>query len=133
MIDPDNVPEILEAEQLARYITQSGQFRSGDLTVKPELFMPHPRFALSVTRHLDATEAELWQVGTDVSDAMSRQLYGRSDIQARHCAVDNLAVLAKPLPKNPNHADIEGWPSIKQDQKMIALKLAAAASKLIKS
>jgi hypothetical protein len=82
MIDLDNVPEVSESEQLARYVTQSGQFRAGDLTVKPELFMPHPRLALSVTRHLDTTEVELWQVGIDVAGAMNRQLYGRSNIQA---------------------------------------------------
>jgi hypothetical protein len=35
------------------------------------------------------------------------------------------------IDNNPNHADIEGWPSAKQDQKAIAIKLAASASKLI--
>jgi hypothetical protein len=131
MIDPDNVPPVADTEQLARYVTQSGQFRSSDLTVKQDLFIPHPRQALSVTRHLDATETEIWQVGIDVAGSMGRQLYGRTDILAGACAVDALKVLAKPLSNNPNHADIEGWPTAKPDQKIIALKLAAAASKLI--
>lgn len=131
MIDPNNVPPVEDTELLARYITQSGQFRSGDQTVKQDLFIPHPRQALSVTRHLNATEEEIWAVGTDVASGMNRRLYGRSDIVAVDCRIDSLEVVAKPLSNNPNHADIIGWPLAKQDQKAIALKLAASASKLI--
>jgi hypothetical protein len=132
MIDPENVPPVTDAELLARYVTTSGQFRSSDNTVKQDLFMPHPYIELSVTRHLDATEPEIWEVGVDVAAQIDRKLYGRTDIQACYCNIDSLQVTAKPiLPKNPNHADIEGWPSAKQDQKVIALKLAASASKLI--
>ncbi len=94
--------------------------------------MPHPYIELSVTRHLNATEAEIWEVGIDVAAQIERKLYGRADIQAGDCNIDSLQVTAKPiLPNNPNHADIEGWPSAKQDQKAIALKLAASASQLI--
>jgi hypothetical protein len=132
MIDPENVPPVTDAELLARYVTTSRHFRSSDNTVKQDLFMPHPYIELSVTRHLDATEPEIWEVGVDVADQIDRKLYGRTDIQAHDCNIDSLQVTAKPiLPKNPNHADIEGWPSAKQDQKVIALKLAASASKLI--
>jgi hypothetical protein len=131
MIDPENVPPIEDTELLARYVTQSGQFRSSDNTVKQDLFMPHPRQELSLTRHQDATNAEIWEVGVDVATKIGRKLYGRSDIKASDCNIDSLQVIAKPLLNNPNHADIEGWPSAKQDQKAIAIKLAAVASKLI--
>jgi hypothetical protein len=40
-------------------------------------------------------------------------------------------VVENPLINNPNHADVEGWPIAKEDQKAIALKLVASASKLI--
>jgi hypothetical protein len=80
-------------------------------------------------RHLHAIEEEIWAVGRDV--ASTRRLYGRADIRANDCSIDSLKVFAKPLPNNPNHADIEGWPLHKPDQKAIALKLAASASKLI--
>ncbi len=49
-IEPENVPPIEDIELLARYVTQSGQFRSSDNTVKQDLFMPHPREELSLTR-----------------------------------------------------------------------------------
>lgn len=132
MIDPENVPPVTDAELLARYVTTSRHFRSSDNTVKQDLFMPHPYIELSVTRHLDATEPEIWEVGVDVAAQIDRKLYGRTDIQSCYCSIGSLQVTAKPiLPKNPNHADIEGWPPAKQDQKVIALKLAASASKLI--
>ncbi len=131
MIDPEKVPPIANTEKLARYVTQSGQFRKSDHTVKQDLFIPHPRPELSLTRHLNATEAEIWEIGIHVSKQMNRNLYGRSDIQAIDCKIDSLNVVEKPIPNNSNHADIEGWPSQKQDQKAIALKLAASASKII--
>ncbi|MCU0567479.1 MAG: hypothetical protein MUF49_12890 [Oculatellaceae cyanobacterium Prado106] len=130
MLAPEKIPPVAETELLARYVVQSSQFRSSDQTVKPDLFVPHPYQELSVTRHLQATEAEIWAVGHEV--ASGRTLYGRADIVARDCTVDALRVVEKPLPSNPNHADIEGWPLQKQDQKAIALKLAASASKLIR-
>jgi hypothetical protein len=128
MIDPEKVPPVADTELLARYVTQSGQFRISNNTVKPDLFMPHPYQELSLTRHQDATEAEIWKVGVEV--ASTRTLYGRADIQASKCKIDSLQVMAKPLLNNPNHVDIEGWPSEKQEQKAIAQKLALFASEL---
>jgi ribosomal protein S18 len=131
MLDPTNVPPVDAGELLARFVTQRGQFRSKDKTLKQDLFVPHPRRDLSVTRHRDATEEELWAVGRDVAGALRRTLYGRGDLRSEECEVDSLRVKAKPLPNNPNHADVTGWPSQKQDQKAIAIKLAAAAGDLI--
>jgi hypothetical protein len=131
MLDAQQVPPVAETELLARYVTQSGQFRAGDKSVKQDLFMPHPYQELSVTRHLHATEAEIWAIGKDV--AATRRLYGRADIRASDCSIDSLRVVAKPVPNNSNHADIEGWPLSKPDQKVIALKLAASAGKVIPS
>lgn len=130
MIDPENVPPVSDDELLARFATQSKQFRSDD-TVKPDLFIPYRHVELSVTRHRDATEEEIWSVALELANAFERKLFGRSDLLASACKVDSLRVVEKPLPRNPNHADIEGWPSQKQDQKAIALKLAASASKLV--
>lgn len=131
MLNPNHIPPVEDDELLARYATQSGHFRTSDKQVKQSLFLPHPRQELSVTRHRDATESEVWSIGKDVAAALGRQLYGRSDIRADDCKIVTLQVTAKPITGNPNHADIEGWPPAKENQKAIALKLAAAATKLI--
>ncbi len=128
MIDPLNVPAVENTEILARYVLQSNHFRKADKTAKPELFMPHPHQDLSVTRHRDATEDEIWQIGKNVAQQRNKKFYGRFDIQAKDCQIDSLKVEPKPLPNNPNHADITGWTSSKPDQKALALKIAASQS-----
>ena len=134
MIDAANVPPVTAGEILARFATQSGQFRKSDRSVKQELFLPNVQGETSLMRHRDATADEIWQTGRDVAASFpeGRTLYGRADITAAACTIDALRVVAKPiLPKNPNHADIEGWPASKEDKKALAQKLAAAAGKLI--
>jgi hypothetical protein len=132
MIDGTSVPPVTADELLARFATQGSQFRKGDKTVKQDLFIPNSLGEVSVMRHWDATEGEIWAVGRAVASKMARTLYGRSDIQAAACQNLALTVVATPIaPDNPNHADIKGWPEKKEDQKAIAQKLAVVASKLI--
>ena len=132
MIDPGSVPPVANEELLARFVTQSGQYRRIDNTVKQDLFIPNARREVSVMRHRDATEFEIWEVARSLAASLDRNLYGRSDIRAAACKVNGLRVVATPsLPTNPNHADILDWPADKEDQKAIAQQLAAAASKLM--
>jgi len=96
--------------------------------------MPHPRVELSLTRHLEATDAELWHEGIRVAALRARPLYGRAVIAARVFIDEGLSVEAKPiLPENPNHADATNWPPDKPSQKMIALQIAAKAKYIPKN
>lgn len=132
MMDAGDIPPVADDELLARFATQSSQFRK-DLSVKQDLFMPHPHRELSVMRHRDATEAEIWDAGENLVRGFDpvRSLYGRADIQCHDCVIGDLRVVTRPIPHNPNHADIEGWPESKEDKKSLAQKLAASASRLI--
>jgi hypothetical protein len=131
MINANAVPPVDDDELLARFIVTYNEFRADD-SVTPTLFMPYKRVVLSVNRHRDATLEETWEVGRRVASDRAKTLYGRSDIRTIACKVDSLTVVAKPiLPDNPNHADIEGFPPKKEDQKSLAQKLAASASKRI--
>jgi hypothetical protein len=127
MIDPHNTPPVEDDERLARFVTHARQFRASDLTVKQDAFIPYPHLELSVTRHRDATEAEIWSAGLIVVQSQGKRLFGRADVFAGLCRSQKLVVNATPLDNNPNHTDIAGWPPAKQDQKAIALKLAASA------
>ena len=135
MIDPDNVPEVHGDEMLARFILNKKHFRPSDNAVKPVLFLAYKHVGLSVNRHRDYDESEIWQFGRNVAEFRNKSFHGRSDIPVSACTFDVLAVKAKPirnhpdgLPDNPNHADIVGFPSAKEDQLSFAAKLAAAAS-----
>lgn len=130
MIDDDNIPPVANDECLARFIVNSNEFRP-DNTVKPKLFMPYKFVALSVNRHRDCTDEEIWNVGHEVAETRQKKLYGRADIKTALARIAPLDVVASPLPANPNHAEIRGFPSAKEDQQALAVKLAAAASKRI--
>lgn len=128
MLDPvRGIPEVAHEELLARYVLHSSHIRRHDQTIKPDAFIPHPHGELSVTRHVTATEEELWGVGEAVAQRRNRTLYGRADLRAANCADQRLRVQAALLPDNPNHANIVGWPAEKSEQKAIALQLAANA------
>ena len=125
-----NTP-VNENEILARYVLQSKHYRSSDNTVKPECFMPHPHHDLSVTRHLNIDESELWQLGANVAAERTEKsgttitLYGRADITAKDVFCNNLEVEPSEPPKN--HANIKTFPSEKAKQKQVAQQLALNA------
>jgi hypothetical protein len=127
MIDPADVPSVAPNETLARYVLHNSHIRRGDQTVRPDAFIPHPYPDLSVTRHLSATQDEIWELGEGVASQCRKTLHGRADILARDCVDLDLVVNSDPCPGNPNHANILGWPSDKPAQKLIAAQLAANA------
>ena len=97
-------------------------------------FVPHPRDELSVTRHRDATESEVWDAGRGVAEFRRQTLHARGDVVANAFLEMGLSLRADPvvdhanLPDNPNHANVTGWP--KEDkgrQRLLALEIAAQA------
>ena len=124
MIDPSNVPAVSDNELLARFVLYSNETRT-DETVKPKLFLPYSFMELSVNRRREATDDETWQAGKEVAALRQRTLYGLANIRASNCRFEPLNVSEKPIPGNPNHADIVGYPPRKEDQMALATKLAA--------
>lgn len=125
MLDPDHVPAVSSDELLARFIIFSRHFRPSDNTVKADAFMPHPQVELSVTRHREAKEDELWQEGIRVAAIRFATLYGRADVKAETFEGEGLSVVARPIgTENPNHADVVNWPAEKPAQKLKAREIA---------
>jgi hypothetical protein len=118
---------VADWEQLARFILESNRFRRNDNTVKPEAFMPHPYLELSLTRHRELAAEELWRIGFGIAAERGRNLYARADINAAIVRLNKLQIEPDPLDKNPNHANVKGWPVAKSAQKELAIELAAAA------
>ncbi len=119
--EPDRVTD---EERLARFIVRGRWIRS-DQTVRPDAFIPHPHPDLSVTRHKNLSEQELWRVGEGVADAVAKALHGRADVRASAVRRYRLEVEPKPVRDNPNHACIVGWPVEKPAQKIIAQQIVA--------
>ena len=115
-------------ELLARYITSSRWFRRHDRTVKQDAFIPPENpLELSVTRHLNLTEDNLWSIGKGIVKDTTRTLHGRADVETDHVLAQKLSVVSQPVPDNPNHANIVGWPLEKDARKMRALEIARVA------
>lgn len=132
MSDGGIVPPIEDNERLARFIFYKRYVRE-DSTVRPDAFIPHPYPDLSVTRHLQVSESQLWEIGWRVARQARKTLHGRADVQAFVFQQQELRVVAAPLPDNPNHANVVGWPAEKPAQKIIAQQIAAAASKALEA
>lgn len=109
-------------EILARFVLYSKWIRNSDRTIKPEAFMPHPYVDLSVTRHRDISENELWQLGRSVAESRTCTLYGRADIKAEYVVLKKLTIEPSEPPRN--HANIKGYPDDKSAQKLVAIELA---------
>lgn len=127
MHDSDQ-PTVTDDEKLARFVMYSKWVRSSDSTVRPDAFVPYPYPDLSVTRHRGLTDADIWRIGQGMADGRTVSLYGRADVVASAVRRQNLSVQAAPVPGNANHANIAGWPPEKPQQKIIAQRLAAAAT-----
>lgn len=128
MIDLAHVADIGPDEIVARYILFSKHFRPGNQTVKADALMPPPNLRLSVTRHLMASETELWQIRQKIAADRNLTLYGRGDISVGIIRIQHLEVLPDPTNGNPNHSNVQGWPAEKHEQKLIAQELAKEAA-----
>jgi hypothetical protein len=125
------VPLIEANEWLARFILNRTHIRQ-DRTVKQDAFIPHPYQELSVTRRLQLSEAQLWEIARGIARQTRKTLHGRADVQAAVFLRQELRVVSDPiLPENPNHANVTGWPAEKPAQKIIAQQIAAAAGKAL--
>ena len=122
------IDSVSSNELLARYITSSKWFRRQDQTVKQDAFIPpESPLELSVTRHLNLPENDIWNIGRRIATSISRTLHGRADVETSHVLAQSLNVVPQPVPDNPNHANIVGWSSDKDVRKMRALEIARVA------
>jgi hypothetical protein len=64
-------------EWLARFIYYQRYIRQ-DRTIRPDAFIPHPYPELSVTRHLQLSETQIWEIGRNVAEQIGQPLRGAS-------------------------------------------------------
>jgi len=128
MSDGENLPPIASEERLARFIFYRRHIRN-DGSLRPDAFIPHPYPDLSVTRHLQLSQAQIWDIGHLVARQVGHTLQGRADLAVAVFQRQKLQVVAAPVPENPNHANVIDWPPEKSAQKSIGQQIAEAAGK----
>lgn len=130
MLDSGRPDVIADEEDLARFLTSSGQFNAQ--MAKPAPFLPSPNDReTSVFRHGSEPLETLWAIG-DTHAAGHRKLHGAAIVKARNVRAAELDVIADEPP--PRHAAIRGWPWLGSDpeeqkarRKERALSLASTA------
>ena len=120
------LPPIAGDELLARFVMARGWIRA-EGTVKSDAFRPPRDLNLSATRHLGLSPDDLWRIGDLVASDTDGNLLGRVDVSVSSVSAVGLEAEPAPLPENPNHVHIVGWPADKPSQKALAQKLAARA------
>ena len=152
MLNPAAVPDVTDDERLARFVMVQGVIRA-DGTLRHNEFLPPLSGKLSVMRHLQASDDEIWAEGREVARLRAKGLFGRVDLGAGDCRSVGLRVIKSPLqadpPSNPeprrrlsspNHADLvypvaavanPGSTLPKADQMAIAKALVANGLRVI--
>lgn len=90
--------------------------------------MPANNGETSVYRTSGIGEKEILDIGkTYVADPQGKTVHARGDTVAKHITEIGLRIAAKRTP-HVRHANIIGWPTAKDEQKMLAIELASKAS-----
>ncbi len=116
-------------ELLARFVLDKRWVPKGDEGVKAQALLAHKYIELSVSRHRELTEDQLWELGNEVARKRSEHegrnipLRGRADFLARTARAQKLDV--KPDEPPRNHANVIGWPAEKSAQMSLAQEIAA--------
>lgn len=89
--------------------------------------MPPVDGKLSIFDTDGAEERTVWSIGQEIAIERDKTLYARGDIITSSVTGQNLHVVKDEPP--PRHRNIVGWPPVdqKEDQKLIAMELAAIA------
>ena len=118
---------VANEERLARFVLTNRHLRKaeGITTARAEAFLPYKHVELSVTRHRDLNEKQIWGAGRCVAIRRALKLLGRAEITAANVRQQKLDVRPNEPPRN--HADIVGWPSEKPAQMLYAIELAATS------
>jgi hypothetical protein len=82
---------------------------------------------LSVTRHLDLSDEELWQKGIREVAQSATKLIRRADFKTLTARGLALEVVSVPEPDNVYHAEVRGWPPEKHARKNLAVDIAESA------
>jgi len=124
---------VSDGEDLVRFLTQSSQFSTTLVLVKPATFLPNPRDQnTSVSRHGREPEDKLWAIGQVA--AGSRTLHGAAIFKAVNVRAAKLEVVPDEPPQR--HAVITGWardadPVLQKAKQIEAALLIAGAAELL--
>lgn len=111
---PSGLPDLVgDAEDLARFITQSNQFNA--VMPKPSAFLPNPKYRNTSVFRCGAEIERLREIWKKTATG-ERSLKAAAIFAAQIVRNVGLDVIAKEPPDA--HANIEGWPWLENDPEL---------------
>ena len=114
-------------ELLSRYISDAGQIRNSDNTVRHNAFMPSKTARLSVYWISGLQEKTIWHIGDTYVAPNRGRIVARAELNSLVVYEDQLSVEVTGTP-HPRHADIIGWDLSSDKRRLQAMKLANSAA-----
>ena len=127
MMDPADLPPLDPREVLGHFLYSKREIKRGGV-IHHRAFLPGKSGKLSVMRLRGASKEEIREVGSRIGALRDRVLLGRGDLEYWVFSRAGLEVVTAPEMGNPNHADVVGWPDIRQKRLTLAMMLAASAT-----
>lgn len=127
----NNFP-VENAETLARFIFTPYHIKSSDGSVRWQAFKP-AHDGTSVTRQDFVSFERVFELGHDIARVSSRniELRCKAEIQAQYIYSIRLGIKPAPSKRDPNHANIVGWP-LDKNARMALCKELRIHSRFIK-
>jgi len=118
--------EIASAEPITRFLFSEKLYAASARRVKHHAFAPR-HGATSVFRIRDLGDDSIWLIGTEhVGAARGRAPLARADLSVRIVRQAKLEVIAEQA-THSRHANITGWPTERERERLAAMELAKAA------
>ncbi len=123
----ENSDVVDASERISRFVLSKSHVSVQNQRVKYAAFLPPPSRKLSAYRTTTVEEQGIWEIGrTYVAAPQQKAIRGRGDLSANIIRATELDVVPERQP-HKLHADVVGWPTEKDEQKMIAVELANQA------
>ena len=113
--------------RISRFIFQRNQLHAAQNAVGHRAFLPPRDNKLSVFGTNRLSEKSTWAIGRRIASVRKQNLHARADLAGDELAKHRLEAIRDEPPRR--HRNIVGWPAHNQkdDIKLIAMELAAAA------
>jgi hypothetical protein len=118
---------------LARFLYQGSQFSRTKRRLKPNAFLPKSSESkISAAWRDELLEDEIWRLGLLAGEGRGKPPLARADFDAEAVSKATLRIESDPMPHNPRHVNVCGWPIEKDERISIAQVLCARATLILR-
>ena len=130
---PDDRSAVGQFSYLTRFIFSRRHFSRVSPMAKPGAFLPESSTLETSALWKDGLlEHEIWQIGLPVGEGRGKPPLARADFEAGAVSEAKLRLESDPTPHNPRHVNICGWPTVKDEQKSLALLLCKRSTLVLR-